>query len=180
MHILEQLHEAQEKTVKYLFLNQKIHVEAFKYFADEDIPTPSVLIDLEEYTPGKTRPNGDQGYVCRFNFLCTLSSQTDNVEVRVRVFASLVAEMLDCQRWGLKDAVDNPENIVAKPALFSPATKGFETWSVTFDQTVYIKEPDTEACPFNGVTPSTVFLGWSPEIGAAHQDDYDAVTTESS
>ncbi len=58
---------------------------------------------------------------------------------------------------------------------FKPAKDGYEEWRVEFEFNAYLGESvwDDE-----GIVPQTVYLSYSPLIGAAHEADYEEVTDE--
>ena len=70
--------------------------------------------------------------------------------------------------WGLGADVSHPENMSAQPAEFRPGKAGFESWAVSWDQTVYLGEVEQS----ESFLPDTVMAGNAPDVGFGHEDDY--------
>lgn len=90
--------------------------------------------------------------------------------------AQAILLLVHGNHWGLDYA--HPARDVASRALYSgPVDRtGAALWSVNWNQTVRI---GADAFLEDGVLPDSLYVGVSPEIGAAHKADYkDARTGE--
>lgn len=138
-----------------------------------DVQTPAALIDLERMTSAEDDGTGRNAITCDFCVYCVLSRQTDRAELQVRNFAAQAYALIERNRWGFAgDAVDLPTLITAQP---DASTKGptdaqsYESWCVQWQQVVRLG-PCLHEPPIP--RPHTVWLGFWPETGPAHVDDY--------
>lgn len=165
------VHEAMVQSIKNKMPMLKT-VQSYEPFTRDTIETPSVLIEAVEMKPGKR--TGDERLSVTVEFLahCCLSIRTDRVELEIRNFAAKLMRVIEGNRWGLAEAVERPTRLSAMPGMFKPDDKGFESWVVSWEQTIHLGNvwQDTE------FMPQEVFIGLSPEIGAAHKDDYEIGT----
>jgi len=149
-------------------------VEAYDPTTESDggqhslVKTPAVLIELAELRPGKPLGDGRQAFSCEFIFHCILSTATKNVELEIRNYAAAVARVVYKNRWGFPNAAELPDDIGAYPGVFKPGDKGFESWVVSFRQNVFLGDVDVN----QESIPTDVFYSMTPDIGAAHKDDY--------
>lgn len=103
------------------------------------VNTPAALLDLEGFDEGTDIGDGETAISCRFALHCMLSNETPRVEVECRQFAAEVVRLVRRNTWGLA-YVDAPTAISAGAAEFRPGAKGYESWSVTWEQVVYLEE----------------------------------------
>lgn len=110
--------------------------------------TPALLYELEQFDIGKRKSNGKTPLNLSMAFHCVLSMKTPNVERQVRLFASMVADMLKDEYFELPDDCEAPYNIQALPGEFKPGKDGFESFVVTFNQFLYVGDAEFD---FSGV-----------------------------
>ncbi len=101
--------------------------------------TPAALLDLEEMDEATDFGDGKIGMTCRFAVHCILSNETPRVEVECRQFAGEILKLVRRNAWAC-DFVDYPSALSAQPAEFRPGAKGYESWCVTWEQTVHLDE----------------------------------------
>ncbi|MCG7868196.1 MAG: hypothetical protein JAY74_17755 [Candidatus Thiodiazotropha taylori] len=170
---LKTVHDAQ---VRFFKSHLDARLETIKAYRsdeqDETINTPALLLELERIDEGSDAGDGRDALRCSFTAHCILSNLTDGVEIEVRNFAATVFRLLKGARFGLEELAGDPEAITAGPGEFKPGAEGYESWYVNWEQNVYIGESMWEG----GIVPHTVKLGWSPDVGIGHADDYEQVT----
>lgn len=165
------LHDAMVQTLKdRLPLNT---CEAYHPAENEEghhtrVKSPAILVELAECKPGKPVSGGRLAFDCEFVFHCVLSTKTDRVEIEIRNFAAAAALVLKNNRFGLAKSVKAPTDINLYPGVFKPGDKGFESWVVVTNQTVYLGE-HSEAYDY---LPTELLLGFAPNIGPGHESDY--------
>nr|VFJ67599.1 MAG: hypothetical protein BECKFW1821B_GA0114236_11329 [Candidatus Kentron sp. FW] len=72
----------------------------------------------------------------------------------------------------MEESVDLPDiagDDAIGPGEFKLGQEGYDSWYATWEQTVYLGE---SVWNLEGVIPEKIYLGRSPEIGAAHEQDY--------
>lgn len=134
----------------------------------DKIMTPAALINVAEMSPGTTVSGGRLAVQLRVEVHCILSVKTDRVLRQIRNMAAAVMRAVYRQRFGLEKAVEMPTDIDAFPGMFKDGEHGFESWVVSWLQTVHLGDGWQE----QEFVPEEVFLGEAPRIGAAHKDDY--------
>jgi hypothetical protein len=139
-----------------------------------DIETPAILIDMEFGDIGEDVGDGRDPVRCRMTAHCVLSVETPQVEIEVREFAVAVARRVRRNKFGMGALVDFPEGVEVGPGEFRPGKKGFDSWCVSWEQTVYLGD-DVWA---GGTTPGRVFVGVAPFSGEPHIDKYVEVDHE--
>lgn len=149
-------------------------IKAYDPMTRDTIATPAVLIEAIEMKPGGRLTGGRLPVTVEFAAHCCLSVKTERVELEIRNFAAKMMQVIEGNKWGLADAVERPERLTAFPGAFKPDDKGFESWVVTWEQTIHLGDV------WEGVDflPTDVYLGESPNIGAAHKDKYEKITDE--
>ncbi len=169
----EQLHEAMKAEISKQ-IPVLSTVEAYNPGYRDAIKTPAVLLEIVDMEPGRKTGDGRLPVTAMFVAHCCLSVKTERVELEVRNFAAKLMQVIDRNRWGLGDAVEQPVDLGACPGLFKPDDKGFESWVVVWKQTVHLGDVWQDA----DFLPTDVYIGEAPNIGAAHKDDYEKVTDE--
>ena len=134
----------------------------------QSIKTPAVLLELAEIRPNGRTTGGRTPMELVWTAHCALSAQTENVQLEVRNFAAQLVRLIDGARWGL-DYVERAGDLEAFPGLFTPGEKGFESWLVSWKQTVHLGE--IWELPVDGPAVE-VFLGESPNTGQDHEGNY--------
>ncbi|MCF1457749.1 MAG: hypothetical protein LPH21_09355 [Shewanella sp.] len=147
-------------------------VKAYNSLKREQVNTPAVLIEAGEMKPGTRLTGGRLAVNVEFIAHCMLSVKTPNVELEIRNFAGKLMQHVAQNRWGLGESVEAPTELSAFPGSFKPDDHGYESWVVTWSQTVHLGEVWQEA----DFLPAKVWLGEAPNIGAGHEDDYKELT----
>lgn len=85
--------------------------------------------------------------------------------------AQLLLNLIADQQWGLIDDVLPAEALAEEPLVSIEANKqGLALTVITWDQVVALTP-----FPVSAPIPPEVYLGQSPEIGAAHEADYELI-----
>lgn len=148
---LKQLHDAIVDAVRERLPQLATVAEYTATVEGGSINTPAALLDLEGFDEGADIGDGETAISCRFALHCMLSNETPRVEVECRQFAAEVVRLVRRNTWGL-NFVDQPTAIAAGAAEFRPGAKGYESWSVTWEQVVYL----SESAPAPGIHPFEV------------------------
>lgn len=168
---LTALHAAIENAIKAQF-----PALATVEFYREDrasIVTPACLLDLSEMdaAPEIDPGTGQLAVVAHFEAELILGFRTADVKLSGTILAAAFAAFLHSRRW--PGGMTGPaEGIHVYKSDFKPQLDQYEVWAVEWRQVLHLGESvwnDT------GIVPTTVFLGYDPETGAAHVPDYDQV-----
>jgi len=138
----------------------------------KNLTVPACLIELTEMTcPVDPDPGTEQlAVMARFEamFIMSFKQGTANPKLEIRKLAAAFAAFARLQRWGCPIG---PANVLgAYPDDFNPELDQFEVWRVEWEQIIHLGESIWEAPP--DWIPTEVYLGFAPNIGPAHIDDY--------
>ncbi len=144
-------------------------VELYDPLKHNRIVTPAALIENVEMDviKGEVISGGRLPITLQFAVHCCLSTITEGVELEIRKFAAKMLKVVNKNRWGLSNVKD-PTELAAFPGMFKPDNKGYESWVVTWKQTIHLGDV-WEGKDF---LPQEVYLSAAPNIGKAHKDDY--------
>ena len=170
---LTALHDAMSLAIKDSMAMLQT-VKSYDPLTRDTIITPAVLIEAVEMKPGSRVTGGRLPVTVEFAAHCCLSVKTERVELEIRNFAAKLLQVVNGNKWGLADAVERPERLTAFPGMFKPDDKGFESWVVTWEQTIHLGEVWQDA----DFLPTEVYVGEAPDIGAANKDKYEKITDE--
>lgn len=138
------------------------------------IATPAAFLDLAALEPDAE--GGEDGterlvMTLRWELYLVLGLPVPEVKRAVRTLAANVALWVQGNRFGLP--VRPAQFIRAEPNDFSPGLERYLPWVVEFEQTVLLGSSVWDA---DGVVPTELYLGYEPNTGPDHIDDYERVT----
>ena len=97
--------------------------------------------------------------------------RTKNAKLAVRLLASQIAQQLDGERF---DLPVQPARVGGCwPDEFDTELDQYEVWRIVFTQDVLLGDSTFDD---SGIIPETLFVGYSPETGLPHEDDYQELT----
>lgn len=135
------------------------------------VKAPALALELSHIEPGERDPGtGQLEVVLRWEVYPLTHFKTKNAAREVAALVCAVAKFVHGNRFGLP--VSAAKFIGGYPEDFKPAKDGYEEWRVEFEFEAYLGESVWDG---EGVTPQTVYLSYSPLIGAAHESDYEEV-----
>lgn len=141
------------------------------------VKCPAVLVACLGVTREKEVECGQVDWRCRFAAYCLTRNAAGREQRAVSALelAEQVLAKIDKQRFGLTGVfaakVARLDNLYA--AKFDKASMAI--WAVTWEQTVRLGEDEWAA---EGTRPESLYVGFAPEIGAEHEDDYVLVYQE--
>ena len=102
-----------------------------------DFQGSGVLISIERNGPGLRSMDGRKAHA--LTVLLELTVTAGSAPFDACDLASQLMDLALDNRWGLpSDQCDLPTNIVAAPSTSSSAETDYDTWTVSFTQTLYI------------------------------------------
>ena len=145
----------------------------------KDIPVPAVLIDFGEIIPTeKERDPGDgrKGIDFSMEAYVIISSVEEYANLRIRQHAINVASVIHDSRKFVQ-AVSPGEITEITPRIeVNDDNQSYLAWGITWIHMTYLaKQQLDELCddpPADASDISTVFLGYDPDVGLDHKDDY--------
>ncbi|AMO58114.1 hypothetical protein GZ77_20480 [Endozoicomonas montiporae] len=134
---------------------------------DREVKAPAVRLDLSAMKPGVERGDGSFAAACEFVAWCSFAPSS----MEAPQTAARLLEAIHYNHWKLGAEVNHPTNLKAEPAEFRPGKAGFESWVVSWEQTVYLGEPE----PDDSLLPDTVMVGIDPDIGLDNENKYEQI-----
>jgi hypothetical protein len=168
---LKDFHDAIIQAVTDHF-DGKVHVLVYPEELSQ-VQTPAVLLEMDSGEDGQDLGDDRISLSCQFALHCILGFKTENIGLAVRDFSSQVFILLKDNLFGCGRDVSRPENISMSPGEFKPGVAGYESWCVTWEQTIFL---GVSAWNDTGVVPEIVMLGIAPDIGIGHEPDYEDIT----
>lgn len=165
------LHAAIENEIKAAF--PTLQTVEFYRMDRGAVTTPAVLMEMTELEAAPSDPGTEQlAMVAHFEANIILGFNTPAVKIEIRKLAASLANFLRLRRWaGVKTG---PAEVVGcYRDDFHPELDQYEVWRVDWTHIVHIG-PTTWTN--EGIQPTQVFLGVSPDIGPGHVGDYTDVT----
>jgi hypothetical protein len=133
------------------------------------ILTPAVILEIDSADEGDDVGDDRAPLLCHITAYCILGQQTNELQVQIRNFAAQLFAKIRKNKWGLGHNVSFPVNISLGPGKFDPEKNGFDSWFVSWDQTLYL---GADIWDSSGIIPSEVWWSWDPEIGIPFVDSY--------
>lgn len=128
---------------------------------------PALALEYAGMLPGRDPGNGQTALICRLQ--ARLLVERDDAEAEalaLRNVASL-AVLLRAQNWGLE--LEPVSFIQAQPELDNPVLASCRVWLVEWQQPVLLGATEW---PWEDQPPGSLVIGFDPETGPGHEDDY--------
>lgn len=131
---------------------------------------PVILLESVQFrVDDEQRGHGDMLWLkVEFNAHCIMTRAQENVAVEVQNLAALVLKIVNKNKWGLSN-IQHPNSLDAMPGKFTTEPGGFDSWVVSWNQTVAIGNTWSN----KSFAPDSIFLSESPNVGQDNQPDYE-------
>lgn len=97
--------------------------------------------------------------------------RTKDAKRTIRLLAATIAHQLENERFGL---TAQPARVGGCwPDEFDTELDQYEVWRIVFTQEVLLGDSSFDD---SGVVPETLYVGYSPDTGIPHEDDYQELT----
>lgn len=153
-------HQAIIDALKAQFAGRVQTVEMYELTEEKPINTPAILLEMEYGDEGYDKGDDLVPLQCRMTLHMLIGSKTPNLQMEIRRFAFEVFRLVRSNQFDVSD-VTMPEGINMGPGEFKVGEKGYESWYVSWEQTIYAGESAWEP---TGFVPQSVFVGRNPEI----------------
>ena len=141
-----------------------------------EIPVPALLLEDETMEPDQESNAGDEMTHTNFSFSAYLIlSNVRNPQVRknIRVMAADMVNFINQHRWRGADGkvitADPCVVTVAERDNFDPSLDKYEVWRIDWTQGIALGESVWKG---DDIPPGNIYIGFSPDIGLTHKDDY--------
>lgn len=132
---------------------------------------PALVLSLASFEYDQPTTTEQLAITLRWELRVVCSRKGGNAEIELREFSARVASFVHGNKFSLP--IKGAQFLAAGSDEFSPDLAGLEPWLIEFEQSVCLGKScfDEEF-----LTPETVYVSISPEIGLAHKDKYELVS----
>jgi hypothetical protein len=131
--------------------------------------TPAIIIELEAADEGDDAGDERAPLLCHITAYCILGQQTTQLQLQIRDFAAQLFALVRKNKWGLAHDVGFPGGITLGPGKFDPEKTGYDSWFVSWDQTLYLGDDVWDS---TGIIPAEILWSWAPKIGTDFETEY--------
>ena len=135
------------------------------------IAAPAILVELADATPQDDVGTGQICLTARFEARVVFDLAPNggsNPSLQALSLASAVAQQIfAASRFG--QPAGPAKGIRLEPDQFKPDLAGYAVWLIEWTHDVRLGK---SAWDGEGILPSDIYVGYSPEIGLPHEDDY--------
>lgn len=134
------------------------------------LPLPAILIELEdmEGVPDDDPGTGQLAVMARWVARVIIGFRTQSAEREIRRLAGALGAFAHLNRWG--QPIGPAEVLVIGPDAFAPELDKYVVWRVEWQQVMHLGR--SVWMNEGGNIPTTVLIGFAPEIGEGHEDQY--------
>ena len=168
VNTLTQIHEAILAELRARFTDRVTTFTAYQLAATEPIDTPALLLDLDLGEVGRDTGDERLPVALSWTLYCLLSSNTDNPELQVREFAIEATQAVYRSQFGLPGVLSMPRDLIAGPAAFRGGDDGYAAWWISWTCDAHVGRSIWSGT----AVPDRVWLGFEPNVGPDHVDDY--------
>jgi len=136
------------------------------------ITVPAVLIELVELEPGTDLGTEELVLVAHFEARVIMQPNVSPEPIQTLVLS--VLQWLNDTN-GMPAKVTKPNIKQALPDAFTPDTHAYQVWQIHWSQSLRMGQSVWEG---EGIVPSQIWLGQSPDIGADHEPQYNNLVSE--
>lgn len=170
---LDAVHDGIVAAIRAQFPTLKT-VEAYR-LDRKNLPVPACLVEITEMDAAPEVDPGTEQLAVNVRFEARLvigfRQGGKNPKLEVRKLAASFAAFARLNRWGCP--IGPAEVIGCYQDDFDPELDQFECWRVEWQQVIHLGDT---VWTDDGVLPTEVLIGYSPEIGAGNEDDYTSLT----
>ena len=169
--------EAVQAGIKTALAERFALVSVASYSTDSDLSVlaPACLLELEEFPMGADAGDGRYSAQCNFAIHCVLAYSLENRTAELIEFAAAIAQLVRSSYW-LKGSVTRGEQVEVFPGNFHKDTNGgYESWVVSWQQTVYLGESMWSA---EGIAPQQVLIARAENGESAPVDAHEVAINE--
>lgn len=135
------------------------------------LTTPCAFFQVMDWDKADKQPmNGQLGVVLKCQLIAVLGVDDPAHQLEIRQAAMAVSMAVDGARFGLP--VDPAVLVSAQPDAFNPELDAYAAWSIEFNHRIDVGVDEYKP---EGLTPTVVRVGYSPDIGDDNADKYEQV-----
>lgn len=138
------------------------------------LKAPCAFFGVMDWERSETQPmNGQLAVTLNCEILAVLGMAEAQYQLEIRNAAMAIGLKVEECRFGM--VIEPAVFVSAEPDAFNPELDEYAVWSIRFNQDVEVGE---DAFKPEGLTPTMVKVGYSPDIGQANSDKYEQVVPD--
>lgn len=138
------------------------------------LKAPCAFFGVMDWERSETQPmNGQLAVTLNCEILAVLGMAEAQYQLEIRNAAMAIGLKVEESRFGM--AIEPAVFVSAEPDAFNPELDEYAVWSIRFNQDVEVGE---DVFKPEGLTPTMVKVGYSPDIGQANTDKYEQVVSD--
>lgn len=138
------------------------------------LKAPCAFFGVMDWERSETQPmNGQLAVTLNCEILAVLGMAEAQYQLEIRNAAMAIGLKVEESRFGM--AIEPAVFVSAEPDAFNPELDEYAVWSIRFNQDVEVGE---DAFKPEGLTPTMVKVGYSPDIGQTNSDKYEQVVPD--
>ncbi|MFA0194475.1 hypothetical protein AB4501_26305 [Vibrio sp. 10N.222.55.E8] len=138
------------------------------------LKAPCAFFGVMDWERSETQPmNGQLAVTLNCEILAVLGMAEAQYQLEIRNAAMAIGLKVEESRFGM--AIEPAVFVSAEPDAFNPELDEYAVWSIRFNQDVEVGE---DAFKPEGLTPTMVKVGYSPDIGQVNSDKYEQVVPD--
>lgn len=138
------------------------------------LKAPCAFFGVMDWERSETQPmNGQLAVTLNCEILAVLGMAEAQYQLEIRNAAMAIGLKVEECRFGM--AIEPAVFVSAEPDAFNPELDEYAVWSIRFNQDVEVGD---DAFKPEGLTPTMVKVGYSPDIGQANSDKYEQVVPD--
>ncbi len=161
--------------VQSFIMNEMAWLQSFTAYPEvaTELKTPCAFFQIEDFEISDVQKmNGTLSVDLSCEIIVVLGINNPFNQVEVRNAALALAIKVQGCRFGLPCV--GAKFISASPDSLNEELDGYAAWSIKYSHQIEAGDDKYEP-NFENITPHTVYVGFCPEIGRVHQDDYEQI-----
>lgn len=137
-----------------------------------ELKTPCVFFQVIDFEKADVQPmSGEMSVILQCEAIVVLGIDDRDHQIEIRNAAMALSLKIEGSRFGLP--IKGASFLSASADGMNPELDGYAAWSIRFQQQIDVG--DNEYADFDGATAHSVNVGYCPNVGSAHKDDYEQV-----
>ncbi len=105
---------------------------------------PAVWVEVERMNHIKDLGDGRDALQCNVIIYCVLAADTQELQPKLRNLSAEMMRFIKNETFGKCEAKTLAKQISAMPGRFKVGEKGFDSWVVSFTQTIFLDDSDKD------------------------------------
>jgi hypothetical protein len=165
---LTTLHENIKSGIRAMFTTQAVPTVDYYRRVETRAIVPAVFFEMTAIDNNPESATEQFDGIFRFSAFCIVPFNAQNAKLAVRVLAASLAEKIQGKRWSCP--IGRARVTLIEPDDFDPENSEYESVRLDWEQEGLLGDSVFNAD--GSLAPTSVWLGYSPNVGPGHEADY--------